>query len=91
MSETVFLTHLLATEKTPYWMFFDEKPSLKHLRVFGCLAYVLRLSKGSKFDTNAIEGVYLETLEHGVFRILVADDDDFPKLFELRHVTFDKS
>ena len=63
-----------ATGKTPYSMFVGEQPSLKHIRVFGCAAYVLRQPEGSKFQSRAIEGVYLETLEHGVYRVLVTDD-----------------
>ena len=38
-----------ATEETPYLVMIEQKPSLKHIRVFGCAAYVLRQPSGSKF------------------------------------------
>ena len=35
--------------------------------------------------------MYLETLEHGVYRVLLIDDDGIPQITESRHVTFDES
>jgi len=78
------------TGSTPYSVFTGNKPSLKHVRVFGCTAYVLRLPEGTKFEYRALEGVYLETLEHGIYRVLITDDDGIPRLVESRHVTFDE-
>ena len=72
-------------------MFVGKQPSLNHIRVFGCAAYVLRQPEGSKFESRAIGGVHLETLQHGVYRILVTDDDGIPRITESRHVTFDES
>lgn len=79
-----------ATGNTPYSIFVGKDPSLKHVRVFGCKAYVLKLPQGSKFEVRAVEGVYLETLDHGVYRILVTDEDEIPSIVESRHVTFDE-
>lgn len=76
---------------TPFLVMTGEKPSLKNIRVFGCTAYVLRLPRGSKFESRALEGVYLETLEHGIYRVLIIDDDGIPRMVESRHVTFDES
>ena len=76
---------------TPLESISGIEPSLKNLRVFGCTAYVLRLPRGSKFESRAVEGVYLETLDHGVFRVLVTDEDGIPQVIESRHVTFDES
>ena len=80
-----------ATGSTPYSMFVGKKPSLKNLRVFGCAAYVLSVPDCAKFESRAIEGVYLESLEHGVYKVLVTDEDGIPKITKSRHVTFDES
>ena len=76
---------------TPFSVLTGEQPSLKNVRVFGCTAYVLRLPRGSKFESRAVEGVYLETLEHGVYKVLIHEDDGIPRIVESRHVTFDES
>ena len=80
-----------ATGKTPYLVMTGHKPSLKHFRVFGCAAYVLRQPSGSKFESRAVEGVYLETLDHGVYKVLITTDIGIPRIVESRHVTFDES
>jgi transposase InsO family protein len=42
------------TNKTPYEAFYNRKPSLTHLRVFGCKAYALiDDSKRGKFDAKS--------------------------------------
>jgi len=76
---------------TPFSELTGERPSLKNVRVFGCAAYVLRLPRGPKFESRALEGVYLETLEHGVYKVLFMDDDGPPRIMDSRHVTFDES
>ena len=63
-----------ATGKTPYLVMTGHKPSLKHIRVFGCAAYVLRQPSGSKFESRAVEGVYLQTLDHGIYKVLITSD-----------------
>ena len=79
-----------STAKTPYSVFVGEAPSLKYLRVFGCKAYILRVPEATKFEPRAVEGVHLETLDHGVYRILVIDENGIPRITESRHVTFDE-
>lgn len=76
---------------TSYGIVTGEKPDMKHIRVFGCAAYVLRLPRGSKFESCALEGVYLETLEHGIYRVLVMEEENLPRVIESRHVTFDET
>lgn len=42
---------------TPLELWFDRKPGLKHLRVFGAKAFVLRKETGrQKLDERTIEG-----------------------------------
>ena len=79
------------TGATPYAIVTGQTPSFKHVRVFGCTAYVLRVPRGSKFESRSLEGVYLETLEHGIYKVLVTGDDGTPRIMESRHVTFDES
>lgn len=42
-------------------------------------------------ESRALEGVYLETLSHGIYRVLVTCDDVAQRILESRHVTCDKS
>jgi hypothetical protein len=42
----------------PYALFRGSKPSIAHLRIFGCACYpVLDLASRSKFKSNVIKGV----------------------------------
>lgn len=66
-------------------------PSLKHIWAVGCTAYVLQQSPGPKFESRAYEGAYLETMERGVYMILITNDDGAPRIVESRHVTFCES
>ena len=80
-----------ATGLPPFTVLQDSRPSLARARVFGCRAYVLKLPRGSKLEARAREGVLLEILDHGVYKVLVASDDGAPMVVKSRHVTFDES
>jgi len=80
-----------AIGKSPFEVVNGERPDLKHIRVFGCTAYALRLPRQSKFASRAIEGVYLETAEHGIFKILIMEEDKIYRIIQSRHVTFDEN
>eukprot|EP00171_Calliarthron_tuberculosum_P008424 IDg8424t1 len=41
-----------------------------------------------KFESRAKEGVLLETLEYGVYRVLIRSEDKAPEITDSRHVTF---
>ncbi len=47
-----------------------------------------RLPRGTKFEARALEGVMLENLDHGVYKVLVDDNTGAPRILESRHVTF---
>lgn len=79
------------TGTSPFILFYNERPSLKYVRVFGCVAYVLKPLSTAKFDAKATEGVYLESLDHGVFRILICNGHNMYRIIESRHVTFDET
>ena len=45
---------------TPYQCWYNEKPDVSHLRVFGCLAYVhVAKSKRQKFDAKSRRAVFV--------------------------------
>ncbi len=44
-----------------------------------------------KFEARALEGVMLETLDHGVYKVFVDDNTGALRILESRHVTFDES
>ena len=52
---------------------------------------VLRQPRALKFETRAYEGVYLESMDHGVFKVLVIADDGTPRFVVSRHVNFDEN
>ncbi len=68
-----------------------DRPSLKHMKVFGCTAYALRVPPGTKFEARALEGVMLENLDHGVTKVLVDDNTGASRILESGHVTFEES
>ena len=47
-------------DKTPFEIMYKSKPSVKHMRVFGCRAYVLTpKEKRLEWDPNAREGLFM--------------------------------
>lgn len=79
-----------STGSPPYVSLMNEKPNLLYIRVFGCTAYVLRLPRGSKLEARATKGVYLETTDHDIYRVLVQNDGMYI-VDESRHVTLDET
>ncbi|KAJ0597795.1 putative RNA-directed DNA polymerase [Helianthus annuus] len=45
--------------KSPYELLFKTKPSLLHLRSFGCLGFCTNLNPLNKFDTRSIKCVFI--------------------------------
>lgn len=71
-------------------MFNYEKTILKYVRVFGCASYVLRLPPPQNLEARAIEGIHLETMEHGTYKVLIRNDNGRYRITESTHVTFDE-
>ena len=48
-------------KKTPYELFNGRKPNINHLRVFGCICFVLNNGKENlgKFDEKADLGIFI--------------------------------
>lgn len=76
---------------TPYSMFRSERADAKKLPVFACIAYVLKMHRGSSLKFGAPVGRYLDTVDHGVFPVLLTDEDGIPSVIDSRHFTFEKS
>ena len=54
------LPSLKSAHKTPFEIVYNIKPSVKHMRVFGCQAYILTpKEKRLKWDPKARVGVFL--------------------------------
>lgn len=49
--------------------------------------YVLKLPKPLKFEAVAYDGLYLESLPHGTFRVLIRENRTY-RITEFRHMTF---
>jgi len=48
------------SDQTPFEAWFGRKPGVKHLRTFGCKAYVKRVGPGiSKLSDRSVLGVFL--------------------------------
>jgi hypothetical protein len=46
--------------KTPYEILTGQKPNIKYFRVFGCKCFYLKEGvRLSKFDTKALEGIFV--------------------------------
>jgi hypothetical protein len=77
-------------QKTPFEAWFGRKPSVKHLRTFGCLAYAKRVGPGlSKLTDRSVSSVFLG-YEPGskAWRVY---DPMHDKLIVSRDVIFDES
>lgn len=50
---------LMLVEKTPLEAWFGKKPSLRHLKVFGCEAYAhVPIEKRSKLENKAVKYIF---------------------------------
>ena len=59
--------------KTPFELFYGQKPPIDHLRVFGCTAHVLVPSnQRAKFDSVSQRGIFVGYLRHSrAWKVLV--------------------
>lgn len=77
-----------ALNYTPFSIPTGAERSLKNPGVFGFAGYVLRLIRATKFQSCSIEGAYLETLGHGIYDVLLTDDEGILEITESRHAAF---
>ena len=79
------------TGSVPFELLRGNKASSRYAKVFGCMAYVLRQPEGGKLEPRAIEGVLLEVMDHGIYKVLILRHDDLYSIVESRHVTLDET
>ena len=79
------------TGSVPFELLRGSKASLTYAKVFGCMAYVLRQPEGRKLEPRASEGVLLEVMDHGIYKVLILRQDDLCSIVKSRHVTFDET
>ena len=76
-----------AIASTPYEKLIGSKPSLKHVRVFGCAAFVYEHDPKSKVHARAAPAVMLGCNDHSVYTVERLTDR---KIINSVHVTFDE-
>jgi hypothetical protein len=57
ISNRIFLRSILYL--TPFELRFDRKPSVSHLRPFGCKCFVLKCGNLNKFECRSFDGILL--------------------------------
>jgi hypothetical protein len=50
---------------TPFELRFGRKPSISHLRHFGCKCFVLKCENIDKFESRSLDGILLGYTPHG--------------------------
>jgi hypothetical protein len=74
--------------KSPYELWFDKKPKIKHLRIIGCNAYVhIPIQKRKKLDKKAEKGILVGYEGDDGYRIFVSKGN---KMYRSRDVIFDE-
>jgi hypothetical protein len=63
MSNRIFLCSILYL--TPFKLRFGRKPSVSHLRPFGCKCFVLKHGNLDKFESHSFDGILLGYTPHG--------------------------
>jgi hypothetical protein len=63
ISNRIFLRSIL--HLTPFELCFGRKPSISHLRRFGCKSFVLKCGNLDKFESRSFDGILLGYTPHG--------------------------
>ncbi len=75
--------------KTAYELFYSKKPSISHLRVFGCDSFV-HTSENSKLEARASRGIFVGYSDYNIngYEILLIEEN---KLITSRDVMFEEN
>lgn len=89
----VYLLNRLPTkalqDMTPYEAWCGNKPSIHHLRIFGCICYYrVPETKRSKLDNKAYKGIFMGYSSSKGYKIFCFKSD---KLILSREVKFDEA
>jgi hypothetical protein len=63
ISNRIFLCLIL--HLTPFELRFGHKPSIFHLRTFGCKCFILKCGNLDKFESRSFDGILLGYTPHG--------------------------
>lgn len=63
---------------------------MKYFNVFECATYVFKRNMNNMFESSTLQGVYLQTLPHGLYEVLVLGEGNDPGTVRLRHIAFDE-
>jgi transposase InsO family protein len=63
ISNQIFLLSIL--HLTPFELHFGHKPSVSHLRPFGCKCFVLKCGNLDTFESHSFDGILLGYTPHG--------------------------
>jgi hypothetical protein len=87
ISNQIFLRSIL--HLTPFELHFDRKPSVSHLRPFGCKCFVLKCDNLDKFESHSSDGIFLGYTPHGrSYRVFNLETNT---VVESCDVTFDET
>jgi len=58
--------------KTPYEMWNGRKPNVKHLKRFGCVAYMMiKEERRKKFDSKVVKGIFVGYAANNTYRVYI--------------------
>jgi hypothetical protein len=74
---------------TPFELCFECKPSISHLRPFGCKCFILKHGNLDKFESRSSDGIFLGYTLHGrSYRVFNLETNTIVESYD---VTFDKT
>jgi hypothetical protein len=65
ISNRIFLSSIL--HLTPFELHFGRKPSISHLKPFGCKCFILKCGNLNKFESRSSDGILLGFIPHDRF------------------------
>jgi hypothetical protein len=87
ISNRIFLHSIL--HLTPFELRFGRKPSVSHLRPFGCKRFVLKCDNLDKFESHSFDSILLGYTPHGrSYRVYNLETNTVVESYD---VTFDKT
>jgi hypothetical protein len=87
ISNRIFLHSIL--HLTHFERHFGRKPSVSHLRPFGCKCFVLKYGNLDKFESHSSDGILLGYSPHGIsYRVFNLETNT---IVESCDVTFDET
>jgi hypothetical protein len=87
ISNRIFLHSIM--NLTPFELRFGHKPSISHLRPFGCKCFILKHGNLDKFEYRSSDDILLGYIPHGrSYRVFNLETNT---ILESCDVTFDKT